>query len=92
MEILISIVKLPRTAKRRLGSALPVEVKMGVAEPRVGMLFVAVASAVLREAIAEQAAITAWLHCVRWVLGNVTRSKSASRVLCLGVTLILVVH
>lgn len=65
---------------------------MGVAEPRVAMLFAAVASAVLREAIAEQAAITAWLHCVRWVSGSVTRSKSASRFLSLGVRLILVIH
>lgn len=65
---------------------------MGVAEPRVEMLFVAVASAVPREAIVEQAAITAWLHCVRWGLENVMRSKSTSRFLGLRVRLILVIH
>lgn len=64
-EIPTSIVKLPRIASRCLGNALQAEARMGVVELRVAMLFVAIASVVLREAIAEQLVITAWRRCAR---------------------------
>lgn len=81
METPTSIVKHPRTASRRLGNALPVEVRMGVAELKVAMLYVPITSAVPREVIAEQAVITAWHRCVRWASGSVMRSKYNSRFL-----------
>lgn len=85
VETPTSIVKLPRAASRRLGNALAVEVRMGVAELKVAMLYVPIASAVPREVIAEQAVITAWHRCARWASGSVTRSKPTSRFLALGV-------
>lgn len=75
METPTSIVKLPRTASRRLGNALPVEVRMGAAELKVAMLYVLITSAVPREVIVEQAVITAWRRCVRWASGSVMRSR-----------------
>lgn len=61
-----SIVKLPRTVNPHLEYVLRAEARTGDAGLRVVVLSVQLASAALKEAIAERLMISVWRRCARW--------------------------